>query len=382
VEQDGYGGLLFRPGGGSGESCRVLPRGDSLEVRVAGEAVASVPYFGVRVSPTGVDDRYLCFERDGDEGALRVLIPDRRIAGELEAIGAPRSILDQLGAVGRTRSRRRLGRLGLLAAAGGVLAVVALLVWAAFGRAVDAAVEQIPPGWETEIGRVAAKDVLAEKRVCFDPKLRVAVGEIGRRLVAAMGATDYGWRVFVLDDEQVNAFALPGGYIFVNRGLIEAADDPHQLAGVLAHECQHVIERHGIHNMAREVGLMLIVYALAGDAGAVERFLVGNAAGLASMSFSRDQEREADAGGLEMMYRAGLDPSGLPRFLRELAEREGAAGYVPELLSTHPDTDERAERLTDRIRERGAPETEPLKSDWEAVRERCSPVEISDPDSF
>ncbi len=360
----------------------MLPRGDSLEVRVAGEAVASVPYFGVRVSPTGVDDRYLCFERDGDEGALRVLIPDRRIAGELEAIGAPRSILDQLGAVGRTRSRRRLGRLGRLAAAGGVLAVVALLVWAAFGRAVDAAVEQIPPGWETEIGRVAAKDVLAEKRVCFDPKLRVAVGEIGRRLVAAMGATDYGWRVFVLDDEQVNAFALPGGYIFVNRGLIEAAGDPHQLAGVLAHECQHVIERHGIHNMAREVGLMLIVYALAGDAGAVERFLVGNAAGLASMSFSRDQEREADAGGLEMMYRAGLDPSGLPRFLRELAEREGAAGYVPELLSTHPDTDERAERLTDRIRERGAPETEPLKSDWEAVRERCSPVEISDPDSF
>lgn len=380
MNEDGYRAIWHGPGGGAGVSCRAIPRGGGIEVRCEGAARALVPYAGLGVSVAGVDDRYLCFEGKADGDVHRLLVPDRAILPHLEAIGAPRAVVDQLAAATRTRSRRKAGRLGVLAVLAAVLAGLALAVWAGFAWAVDRAVERIPRSWEVELGRTTAEDVLAQHDVCADRALDAAVREIGRRLVAAMGATPYSWRIRVLDSSEVNAFALPGGYLFVHRGLIEEAADWHEVAGVLAHECAHVLERHGVRNLAREIGLMIIVYAAVGDAGAVERFLVGNAAGLASMSFSRDQEREADRRGLELVYAAGFDPTGLPRFLRKLSASAGMAGALPAMLSTHPDSSERAAELDARIRAWGLPAVTPLSTPLERVAGRCEPRSISDPD--
>jgi len=378
--EEGWGGILIEPGGGEGISCGVVPTGSALEARVDGEVRAAIGYAGIRVSTTGMEDRYLSFDGGSDAGP-KILVPDRAVAERMVALGAPRAVADQLRRVSALRARKRAGRWGILVAVGGALAALSVAAWACLGWAVSAAVAGVPVAWETEIGRAAAADVLAEAPVCSDPDLNRAIQEIGRRLAAGMGATPHGWRIRVVDAEEVNAFALPGGYVFINRGLVESAADGQEVAGVLAHEIQHVLRRHGLGNVVRGMGLALILRVAVGDSGAVERFVAANAASLVGMSFSREQEAEADEGGLDLLYRASLDPDGLSRFLGRLAEEEGSLGSVPAILSTHPATEWRIERLAELASSRGRPTVVPLEADWAAVRERCGPVAIADPDA-
>ncbi len=383
MNPDGYPATLYGgPDGARGVSCRVLPRGDGLEAKPADEAPVVIPYAGMTVSPTGVDDRYLQFEGRCGGVPARALVADRTIIDHIRAVGAPRAMVDQLEAATRRRSRRKAGALAVLAGLGAVLLLLVLIAWLGLGWAVERAVAEIPSEWELELGRMTATEVLAGQRVCADPVLDTAVQELTRRLVGAIGASPHRWRFRVLDTDEINAFALPGGYVFVNRGLIDRAADAHEVAGVLAHEVQHVILRHGVKNLARELGLMLVVYALVGDVSSVEGFLAGNAAGLTSMAFSRDQEREADAGGIDLMFRAGFDPTGLPRFMRTLESEQGGAGIIPSFLTTHPDSGERAADLTALIQSRGSFVVTPPVADWSALRGRCTPVAVSDPDAI
>jgi Zn-dependent protease with chaperone function len=383
MNPEGYPGTIHGgPGGARGVSCRVLPRGDGLEARPAGAAPVVIPYAGMKVTPTGVDDRYLSFEGKAGDAAARVLVADREIVGHIRALGAPRAVVDQLEGAARTRTRRKAGGLALALALLGIVVVLALLAWAGLGWAVERAVAGIPPEWERELGRMTAAEILSGQQVCADPAVDAAVQELARRLVGAVGASPWQWRVRVLDAEEINAFALPGGYVFVNRGLIDRAADAHEVAGVLAHEIQHVVLRHGLKNLARELGLMLVVYAVVGDVSSVEGFLAGNAASLTSLAFSRDQEREADAGGIDLMYRAGLDPTGLARFMRILEGAQGAAGAIPSFLTTHPDSLERASELTALIAARGPAAVTPLAADWKILAGRCTPVAVTDPDAI
>ncbi|MCK9461122.1 MAG: M48 family metallopeptidase, partial [Proteobacteria bacterium] len=299
---------------------------------------AALPYRDAANSFTGTDDRYLGFSGEADGREIRILVADRSILARLEAIGMTRDVLERLRGARAAGGRRRLRRLAALGVVAAVLGLAVLAAWLGFLWAVDRAVASIPAGWEQEIGRATASGVLAQEMVCSDPRMNAAVQEVGRRLVAGLGASPYAWRLRVLDSPDVNAFALPGGYIFVNRGLVQRAADGHEAAGVLAHEMQHVLRRHGIENLAREIGLRIVVYAAVGDASAIEQLAAANAAGLASMSFSRDQEREADALGLALVRRAGIDPSGLERLMGALA------------------------------------------ADWAAAKSSCAPVRVSDPD--
>lgn len=376
----GYAGILFGPGDPSGTSCTVVPRGGGLEILVDGRSRASLDYRSLEVSVTGLDDKYLCFAGPAGAEQRRVLVSDMAIAAHLFALGAPRSVVDQLGRAARTSTRRKAGRWTWLVVVAAVLIGLGLAAWAGFAWALDEIIEEIPPEWEAELGRAVATDLLAEHRVCADPALSGAVQEIGRRLVVGVGVTPYQWRIFVLDSDEVNAFALPGGYVFVNRALIEKAADGDEVAGVVAHEIAHVIDRHGLKNMVRQIGLMLIVYAVAGDSGAVEQFLAANAADMASMSFSRDQERAADERGARIMYAAGLDPAGLVRFMRQLSTEEGAIRESLAILSSHPASAERAEELSELMAGWGPARITPLAADWNAVKGLCSPVALTDPD--
>lgn len=380
MRDDGYAGILFEPDRGGGTSCRVFPRGGGLEAHVDGQVRAVIEYASAVVSVTGVDDKYLSFAGPAGAGQVRVLVPEREIAAHIEALGAPRSMVDQLQRAARTRTKRKAGRWTALVAVAAVLVALVLAAWAGFAWALEKIVDEIPPEWEVELGRAVAGDLLSQQRVCSDPALNGAVQELGRRLVVGVGLSAYQWRIRVLDSDEVNAFALPGGYVFVNRGLIERAADGHEVGGVLAHEITHVIERHGLQNLVREMGLMLILYALAGDSGAIEQFLAANAANMASMSFSREQERVADEGGARIMYSTGLDPTGLVRFMQQLATEEGALEESLVMLSSHPASSDRAEELSELMAQWGQPQITPLESDWNAIKGLCSPIAVSDPD--
>jgi len=376
-----FNGVLFEPERPAGIACRVAPTGDRLEALTDAGLEAALPYDDAAISLTGADGRYVCFSGPAAGREVRILVADRSILARLEGLGMKRDVLARVRSAHALDGRRKVRRLAALGAIAAVLGLAVLAVWLGFRWAVAKAVSTIPVSWEQGIGRTAASEILAQYDVCSNPRMNASVQEVGRRLVVGLGAAPYAWKVRLLDSPDVNAFALPGGYIFVNRGLVERASDGHEVAGVLAHEMQHVLGRHGIDNLAREIGLRIILYAAAGDASAIEQFAAANAAGLASMSFSRDQEREADALGIDLVRRAGLDPTGLERLMGELAADEGALGSALSFVSTHPASAERAESLAEIRRAWGPTTFSPLVVDWGAAKASCAPIRVADPDA-
>ncbi len=161
--------------------------------------------------------------------------------------------------------------------------------------------------------------------------------------------------VKVIDSKEINAFALPGGFFFLNTGLILAADEEAELAGVMAHEIAHVTARHGTKNASKAqwaqwATIPLIILGPGGWAG--YGIYQGLSFGLpvAFLKFSRDAEREADFLGLQYMYKAGYDPTSFISFFEKIRERERKSpGSVPKIFSSHPPTGERVEKAQKEI---------------------------------
>jgi predicted Zn-dependent protease len=147
-----------------------------------------------------------------------------------------------------------------------------------------------------------------------------------------------------VDDSTVNAFAAPGGYIVVYRGLLRQAETPEELAGVLAHELQHVLQRHGTKAVLQEIPLRLVVAAATGDAGITGRVL-GTAATLGALRYRRRDESAADRAGMEMLRAAQIDPDGMIRFFSRLVEQGDDIPALVAYLSTHPRNRARIEAL-------------------------------------
>ncbi len=192
-----------------------------------------------------------------------------------------------------------------------------------------------------------------------------AVTEIGARLVAAK-PSPYTYRFHVAEDRTVNAFAMPAGYIVVHRGLIEKAASAEELAGVLAHEIEHVEGRHALRGMVQALGFHALWLTLTGDLGGG---LAGEGARqLAGLHFSREQETAADQGGLARLLKAGIDPRGMASFFDKLAQEQAA---MPDLLSSHPASSERSARLLALMA--NVPRQPPLAYDWLAIRASLIP---------
>jgi predicted Zn-dependent protease len=203
---------------------------------------------------------------------------------------------------------------------------------------------------EIKIGREAQREVKAQT-----PEVGGAVGAyvtgIGRQLAAHAGGPRYPYSFSLANYREVNAFALPGGPVWLNRGAIQAARTEAQLAGVLAHEIAHVTQRHAAQQMSKGVianGLLGLFGALLGNSGGARTAQTGAQllAGGYMMKFSRDDEREADRVGAQILRRAGWDPHGMLEFLQILREKQGRdPGSVEVFLSTHPSPAERVEQL-------------------------------------
>lgn len=178
-------------------------------------------------------------------------------------------------------------------------------------------------------------------------ELRAYVEEIGRKLAAQTEGDNPSlpWEFTLLDSPVINAFALPGGKVFVSRGLASKMTNEAQLAGVLGHEIGHVTARHINDRVARQtgasLGVGLIGVAVGGD---VVSQVLGEGVGLFLMSYDREQENEADALGVRYMTRVGYNPIGQLQVMQILA-REAGGGKQPEMLSTHPLPETRIRRL-------------------------------------
>ncbi len=235
-----------------------------------------------------------------------------------------------------------------------VLAVLLLATTAAAQTRITPPKNKYSPADDVKIGRDAAAEVRKQYPVIHDQQIASYLERLGNRLVNA-APPELNQRVFeysftAVNLKEINAFALPGGPMFVNRGMIEAASTEGQVAGVMAHELSHVLLRHGTANATKGQGFQ--IGAIAGAiAGAViggnlgQVISQGSQFGLGTwfMKYSREYEKQADLMGAQIMARAGYDPRDLSRMF-EIIEQQGG-GRAPEWLSSHPNPGNRTQYI-------------------------------------
>lgn len=232
---------------------------------------------------------------------------------------------------------------------------------------------------EIALGKQLSLEVEGSAKLVTDPVITEYVNRIGQNLVSHSDAK-VPFVIKVLDTEEVNAFALPGGFFYVNSGLILAADNEAELAGVMAHEIAHVCARHATKNMTRAQIWNMASVPLIFIGGPVA-YAISEVAGLAIplgfLKFSRDAEREADLLGLEYDYAAGYDPQAFVQFFEKLNIEKKKQNLVAKAFATHPMNVERIEAAQDEIRKYlpDRPEYVVDTSEFESVKARLASYE-------
>jgi predicted Zn-dependent protease len=205
---------------------------------------------------------------------------------------------------------------------------------------------------EVELGQQAQAEISKQMPVLGDAQLDRYIDSVGARLAANAPGPKYPYSFGVVNYKELNAFALPGGPIYVHRGTIAAARTEAQLAGVMAHEVAHIAQRHAAKQISKGIvanGLLGLLGAVLDDGGRGEQAARIGASVVAQsvfMKFSRDDEREADQVGAEIMQRAGWDPHGLAEFMQVLQnEQQRSPSSVETFFSSHPSPSGRVREL-------------------------------------
>jgi predicted Zn-dependent protease len=205
---------------------------------------------------------------------------------------------------------------------------------------------------EIALGKQLAQEVERQAKIVDDPVIAEYVNRVGQNIVRNSDAK-VPFTIKVLDTEEVNAFALPGGFFFVNTGLILKADSESELAGVMAHEIAHVAARHGTKQATRgeliNIASIPLIF-MGGWTGYAIRQGAGLAIPMGFLNFSRAFEREADYLGLQYMYKTGYDPTSFVDFFEKIQSMEKKKpGTVSKVFSTHPMTDDRIKAAQEEI---------------------------------
>ena len=199
---------------------------------------------------------------------------------------------------------------------------------------------------EVQIGQQEAQQVSAQLPMVQDAYIQNYVNTLGQRIASRTSRADLNWQFQVVNSDVVNAFALPGGFIYINRGVLARADNMSEVAGVLGHEIEHVVRRHSVKQMEQAQGANVgvgILCALTGvcQSGVAQAAInIGGTAVFAK--FSRTDEVQADEGGFNNVIRAGINPRGmLTLFQKLLAEEQSGNSNVAAWFSDHPGTSDR-----------------------------------------
>jgi predicted Zn-dependent protease len=246
----------------------------------------------------------------------------------------------------------------------------------------------VSPQEERELGRKEAEEVERTVGLVRDRRLVEYVEGIGKRLAQAAGRADISWQWRVADDAEANAFALPGGWVYLTRGLLALSNREDEVAGVLAHEMAHVTERHAVKRVGAATPLAVLFGVPSGILGMVSPTLGGMVgetgrvvSGLTLASYTRDQEREADRIGVTFSARAGWDPSALADFLGTLERADALAGRAPRrssFFATHPSFPERVKTVEAQARTLSRTPVGPIAGSRSAFLGRLEGLVIGD----
>ena len=332
-------------------------------LQIDGETDFEIAAEQIRVDTGGFDHDRLYLGWDTPAGRMSITPVDA--AARATLLGTAPAVLEaalRQHVQRNQRSRTKWIVLGSIAAS-----VVLLLggLWWSYGAVVGWAADHVPVDVEAKLGEATVAELKKSGKLIEDGPAVDAVREIGNKLTKG-SRYQYHWAV--LDEPSINAFAAPGGQVVVHRGLIAAAKTPEELAGVLAHEVQHIEQRHTLKSMINGLGVATLATVVLGDVSAMAGVLAYQ---VGTLSYSRDLEAEADRLGLQALVRAQIAPAGMASFFRTL---EKEAPQMPiELLSSHPATDARIDAIEAGIAALPKQEYLPLEIDWPAVQASVKP---------
>lgn len=326
----------------TGESAVLKIVGATLLVQ-SGSAQHRASIDSLCLRRVGFDESGIEFSWTDVDGSRVVQVLDKESVQALLALPelASSSQWQALRAGNRRNSVRRFFGWNVVAVI--VLFPVLLLlafIWQA-DRIAAAAASHIPIEQEVELGDRAFEGMAPSLKLIDSGPDFTAVTTLGQKLTHG---SKYRYRFHVAKSDVINAFALPGGIVVVNSGLIDGTRTPEELAGVLAHEIQHVELRHSLNAVVKQLGLRGLWLLITGDAGST---LAGSTVlQLTSLKFSRDAEEQADGKGFDTLVANGIDPRGMVDFFDVMAAKERVS--PPELLSTHPTSAGRKQALAAR----------------------------------
>lgn len=344
-------GTIFGDAGLSAP-CEVIVYPDHLEIR-AHAAQWSSWFADLRLTLGGFDHDFVFIDAAGQS---RVAVNDPNFLKLLRSLTQNPSMLEAnrnaviqaLSLIDQHRSTHKKKSWVGVTFIVGIFVVIGLLIWN-IPSMLALMVDWIPTSVDRTIGDTASGELGEFGQPVHRPEVEMFAQRVMQRL-GSNARQDFEYRVQVLESDQVNAFALPGGQMVVLTGLLQRAESADEVAGVMAHEISHVTERHGLRSVARQLGITLLFAWFLGDAGAAAQLGGQIAASVRSNSYSRDQESDADARGLRLMRRAGFNGYGMSDFFRHMQQRgEGELPSGLAWLSTHPDHESRIRAIEGRL---------------------------------
>jgi Zn-dependent protease with chaperone function len=352
-----FSAQAFHPGlpkGQAGASCGLAS--DHLRCFVCEQCI-TLPLLGLQLKLGGASDRLLFFSHPD--------VPDWQFyTSDLRVLHAPALIAHPAaGAVREANRRHKLTFLGALAAILAAFIFGALLIYWSLDGLSGVVARRLPASWEQKLGESVIAQYRLEHEFLAGSTAQPLLQPLTQPLLAALGETRYPMKFHLVDDPALNAFALPGGTIVINTGLVLSAQRADELQGVIAHEISHVTEQHGIRTVMRSAGVFVVVQALVGDASGLLAVLANAGPVLANQAYSRDFEREADDLGYTLLRKARIDPRGMADFFRlVLAEEKKQIEKIEDersrelfkktkgFLSTHPETEARITDIETRLK--------------------------------
>jgi len=358
----------------TGVPCHVVLSENGLRVSLSdpsGVVEESVTFADLSVAAGGLDHDQLVLSWGVGGSARTLYVKDPALIVAFRRAAPPDMTSHMERAAAQVRRARHSHRLWWGSAAGLVVGL-GLVSWFGSDLLVEWVVARIPIEWEQKLGEAVYQDFLSKETVLKEGPAVGAVQEMTRRMEAKIPDNPYHFTIAVVQSPVVNAFALPGGYVVVFTGLLKKAESGEEVAGVLSHELNHVLQRHGTERMVKLLGVAAVVSVVAGD----QQGLIGLARQLglelATLKFGRAQETEADVTGIKLLSAARIAPDGMIRFFERLSDND--KGRV-ELFSTHPMSAARAERLKTELAALPKMTPEPFSFEWKSIQESLAGAE-------
>ena len=284
--------------------------------------------------------------------------------------------------VKKARNTKRLAW-GIFGSVGALLVAIPLCIILFMDSITGVLAPHIPAEWEESLGETAFEQYTLGQEFLDQDDTDQLLTPLVQPLLDNLNNDRYQYRFHISRDEQVNAFALPGGYIVINSGLILKADSADEVLGVVAHEIAHVTEQHSVRNIMGTAGVYLTINAMLGDMTGLLAVMADAAPFLINQSYSRSFESDADEEGLALLHRAAINPEGLVTFFEKLRaleqekmeamageENSDAMETTLSFLSTHPATEDRIANLRQRIDALPHQRQRDLQTEFDALKER------------